>query len=215
VDRIVDTLIGAAIAVAAATLLWPRSERGDFAAALRRALALDRDYLTAVLAGDDTHDDARRAADAADDLEARYRRLLGEPHRGQRGLADVWEATAANRRLYVATVALEAQLATVGRDGVAGLHDIAVALREAIDALANPRAEAPAADSLAPALAGLRHEVLALAERRTHELQKGPDVTPTSATLRRHALVLAQLNACDAALDRLRAAMRGLSPSAA
>src|SRR3954471_20673964 len=65
IDRIVDTLIGGAIAVAAAALLWPRSERGDCAWARRRALALDRDYVSAVLAGRDAAAAGRRAATAA------------------------------------------------------------------------------------------------------------------------------------------------------
>ncbi|MFL5853914.1 MAG: FUSC family protein [Solirubrobacteraceae bacterium] len=116
IDRIVDTLIGGAIAVAAATLLWPRSERGDFGPALGRALALDREYVSAVLAGRDAAPAGRRAATAADDLEARYRRLAGEPHRGRRGIGAVWEAVAANRRLYLATVALDAQLGGLGAE---------------------------------------------------------------------------------------------------
>lgn len=213
IDRIVDTLIGGAIAVAAAALLWPRSERGDFALALRRALALDRDYVSAVLAGRDAAAAGRRAATAADDLEARYRRLVGEPHRGRRGLGAVWEAVAANRRLYVATVALETQLGSLGPERVSGLDEIAAALRDAIDAIADGGSLAP--DPLERALSGLRADVLELAERRTHELRASTELTPTAATLRRQALVLAQFDACGAALHRLRSAVRELSPSAA
>jgi uncharacterized membrane protein YccC len=196
IDRIVDTLIGGAIAVAAATLLWPRSERGDFGPALGRALALDREYVSAVLAGRDAAAAGRRAATAADDLEARYRRLAGEPHRGRRGIGAVWEAVAANRRLYLATV-----------------DEIAAGLRDAIDAIADGHSAAP--DPLERALTGLRADVLALAERRTHELRASTELTPTAATLRRQALVLAQFDACGAALHRLGSAVRELSPSAA
>jgi hypothetical protein len=64
------------------------------------------------------------------------------------------------------------------------------------------------------ALTGLRADVLALAERRTHELRASTELTPTAATLRRQALVLAQFDACGAALYRLRSAVRELSPSA-
>ena len=214
IDRIVDTLIGGAIAVAAATLLWPRSERGDFGPALGRALALDREYVSAVLAGRDAAPAGRRAATAADDLEARYRRLAGEPHRGRRGIGAVWEAVAANRRLYLATVALDAQLGSLGAEAVSGLDEIAAGLRDAIDAIADGHSAAP--DPLERALTGLRADVLALAERRTHELRTSTDaLTPTAATLRRQALVLAQFDACGAALHRLRSAARELSPSAA
>ncbi|MFL5888909.1 MAG: FUSC family protein [Solirubrobacteraceae bacterium] len=213
IDRIVDTLIGGAIAVAAATLLWPRSERGDFGPALGRALALDREYVSAVLAGRDAAPAGRRAATAADDLEARYRRLAGEPHRGRRGIGAVWEAVAANRRLYLATVALDAQLGGLGAEVFQGWTRSrrGCAMRSTPSPMANPlhstRASAP--------LTGLRADVLALAERRTHELRANTALTPTAATLRRQALVLAQFDACGAALYRLRSAVRELSPSAA
>jgi hypothetical protein len=188
------------------------SERGDFGPALRRALALDRDYVSAVLADREAGAAGRRAATAADDLEARYRRLAGEPHRGRRGIGAVWEAVAANRRLYLATVALDAQLGSLGAKGVLGLDEIAAGLRDAIDAIAD--GDSPAPDPLERALTGLRADVLALAERRTHELRASTELTPTAATLRRQALVLAQFDACGAALDRLRSAVRELSPSA-
>jgi hypothetical protein len=137
----------------------------------------------------------------------------GDPQRRPRGLGAVWEAVAANRRLYVATVALEAQLGSLGAAGASGLDDIAAALRDAIDAIAD--ADSPAPDPLERALSGRRADVVALAERRTHELRSSTELTPTAAALRRQALVLAQFGACGAALGRLRSAVRELSPSAA
>jgi len=116
--------------------------------------------------------------------------------------------------LYLATVALDAQLGGLGAEGVSGLDEIAAGLRDAIAAIADGHSAAP--DPLERALTGLRADVLALAERRTHELRTSTDaLTPTAATLRRQALVLAQFDACGAALHRLRSAARELSPSAA
>ena len=91
-----------------------RPERGGFAAAIAATLGSERACLDAVLAGDDASRARERAAAAADDLQGRYRRLAGEPRRGRHSLGAVWEAVAGCRRLYVATVALEAQL---GRGG--------------------------------------------------------------------------------------------------
>lgn len=97
--------------------------------------------------------------------------------------------------------------------GVSGLDEIAAGLRDAIAAIADGHSAAP--DPLERPLTGLRADVLALAERRTHELRANTALTPTAATLRRQALVLAQFDACGAALYRLRSAVRELSPSAA
>jgi uncharacterized membrane protein YccC len=213
VDRIVDTLIGCAIAVTAALLLWPRSERPDFAAALVTALQADRDYLDAVLAGGGASAAQRRAASAADDLEARYRRLAGEPRRGRDGLAAAWEAVAGVRRLYVATVALETQLGRAGAD--TDLRGIGRALDGAVDAIAaalrQGHAPGDAADAVDEALAGLRADVAALVERRTHELAQSPDTTETTAVLRRRALVLAELDASAAALHRVQRAAASIA----
>ena len=211
-DRIVDTLIGAAIAIAAALMLWPHSERTGLGDAIATTLQAARGYLDAVLAGHPTVAARGRAGAAVDALEGRYRRLAGEPRRGRRGLGAAWEAVAGCRRLYVATVALETQLA---RGGAGGLQPIAGALDEAIDLIAAAlRAGAAPPDAVAAvdrALTGLREEVATLAERRRHELAASTELTTTATALRGHALVLAELDACGSALRRLEGAAGALA----
>jgi uncharacterized membrane protein YccC len=208
IDRIVDTLIGAAIAVGAALLLWPQSERGGFGAAVAVTVKSQRAYLDAVLAGDDASPARGRAAAAADDLQGRSRRLAGEPRRGRHGLGAVWEAVAGCRRLYVATVALEAQLRRGGP--AVSLHEIRDALDDASDAIAAAfrAGDAPsgAADAVDRALTGLRDDVARLADRRMEELAASPEFTATGSALRSRALVLAELDACATALHRLESA---------
>jgi uncharacterized membrane protein YccC len=213
VDRIVDTLIGAAIAVGAALLLWPHSERGSLPGSIAATLEAVRGYLDAVLAGDAAAAPRTSAAGAVDDLERRYRRLAGEPRRGRHSLGAMWEAVAGCRRLYVATVALDAQLDRGAPD--ASLQGIAAALDEAVDVVAAAfRAGDAAPDAAAAvdrALAGLRADVAALADRRRHELAESPEFTATGSALRSRALVLAELDACGSALRRLESAATAIA----
>ncbi len=224
VARIVGTLIGAALAVAASLLLWPRSERPDFAPSLAHALDADRNYASLILAeggapiaiGADETRARAPAASAADELEALWGRLAGEPLPRRAGTAIPWEAVAGNRRLYVALVALEVQLA---RAYTGTLRPAAAALSAAIEALAGAcrerRAPPAAASAFEQAVSDLRRDVERLAARRAEELQADPaqelrvdaEHAPTALRLRRDALLLTEFEACHNALERLESAI--------
>ena len=113
----------------------------------------------------------------------------------------------------MATVALEAQLDRGAPDG--SLHGIAGALDDAIDIIAASFQAGDAPPDVAAevdrALAGLRHDVAALADRRRHELAASPEFTATGTALRSRALVLAELDACGTALRRLELAAAAIA----
>jgi hypothetical protein len=68
-----------------------------------------------------------------------------------------------------------------------------------------------AAAAVDRALAGLRADVAALADRRRHELAASPEFTATGSALRSRALVLAELDACGTALRRLESAATAIA----
>ncbi|HEX5313661.1 MAG TPA: FUSC family protein, partial [Gammaproteobacteria bacterium] len=89
VARGADTLIGAAIALAAAYLLWPLWQRGAFVPQCAAALRAERDYLAAAFArpGDgrisspELMQARHRAERESDNAEAMLRKMLSEPRR--------------------------------------------------------------------------------------------------------------------------------------
>ena len=94
-ERIVYTVVGAALALAAGYGLWPQWERVRLSDRLARAVRADRDYLVAALAGLGSAEPAdaalaqlrRQAEIAVGNADAAFQRMLGEPaHR--RGRVD-------------------------------------------------------------------------------------------------------------------------------
>ncbi len=92
-DRIMDTVAGAALGITAGYLLWPEWERERIPAQLARAIRANRDYMLQIfdaLSGatrpSERIGELRRQAEiAAGNAEAGFQRLLSEPriHRGR------------------------------------------------------------------------------------------------------------------------------------
>ncbi len=81
--RIIDTLVGGAVAILAAYLMWPVWERDRVFAYIGSSLERSRDYLQAVFGNQGTHERqaARRALGLAHgNAEASFERFLAEPH---------------------------------------------------------------------------------------------------------------------------------------
>ncbi|XXF76079.1 FUSC family protein [Myxococcaceae bacterium GXIMD 01537] len=112
--RIVNTLIGGALALAGTWLLWERPEQELFPEQMAEALKADRDYfrevMSARLEGRQGPDPAlaearRRMGLASNNAEASFQRLLSEPRRRTEPLEPLMTLLAFTRRFATAVVA--------------------------------------------------------------------------------------------------------------
>jgi uncharacterized membrane protein YccC len=161
VARIVDTLLGAGLAIVAGYGLWPRWQREDLAPRLARAIVADRTYATAVLAAlVETGDSAARLPELQRQAEleganadAAFQRMLSEP-RHQRGpIPRAFALTTYIRRLarhsialagYIGTAAVPREAADQLRELLEStLDDVAAALLEARDPRPRPNLDEP------------------------------------------------------------------------
>jgi uncharacterized membrane protein YccC len=149
-DRILDTLIGAALALVGGYLLWPGAERHDVVDELAEAVESDRRQLSAVLdrdrlvgsPGPDNHARHQSAGLAVANALAAFQRVLGEPVGRQAPTAALWLLTETVRRVYLATTALEEYppvvasglpvelMTAAGSAADAALAEVAAALRQ-------------------------------------------------------------------------------------
>jgi uncharacterized membrane protein YccC len=119
-ERIIDTILGAALGIGAGYLLWPQWERERLPGLLVRALRANRSYMSGVLQG---LMDGRAASNLAQlrrtaeietgNAEAAFQRLLAEPrkHRGRVGSA--FAMVTYLQRLERHLIALAEQIGTV------------------------------------------------------------------------------------------------------
>lgn len=143
--RVMNTLIGGAMALVGAWLLWPTSEWRDLPALSAAALRANRDYL--VLAARAATGDAgalhalgearRTVAAAAANLEESFQRLLGE-HRGPAiALKPVMTLMTYTRRFAVSVGALALGADEDSRPPSDALHGFADAATRVLDDLAD------------------------------------------------------------------------------
>lgn len=120
-DRVVDTLAGAALGITAGYLLWPQWERERVPAQLARAIRGNRDYMVEVFAtlfgatvSSERIGELRRQAEiATGNAEAGFQRLLSEP-RIQRGrIARAFAITTYVQRLERHLIALAAHVGNI------------------------------------------------------------------------------------------------------
>ncbi|QRK05757.1 FUSC family protein [Archangium violaceum] len=112
--RIINTLIGGALALAGTWLLWERPEKERFPAQLAAALRADREYFRQVFSAwlgdskgqDPTFGEARRKMGLATiNAEASFQRLLSEPRRRTEPLEPLMTLLAYTRRFSAAVIA--------------------------------------------------------------------------------------------------------------
>jgi uncharacterized membrane protein YccC len=155
--RIINTLIGGALALGGTWLLWERSERVRFpeqlAAALRAALEFFRQVISAWLG--DWKSQAPAVAEAqrkmgleAINAEASFQRLLSEPRRRMEPLEPLMTLLAYTRRFAVAVISLSTtphgQVTKPVRDSLERFASTAEQVLEDIaDAVARGRPPAP------------------------------------------------------------------------
>ncbi|GAC1696155.1 MAG: hypothetical protein NVS9B3_14210 [Gemmatimonadaceae bacterium] len=155
--RIVNTLIGGALAFAGSRLLWPTREQERFPEQLAAALRTDSDYIRRALTGREegargTLAEARRALGlAAIAAESSFQRLLAEWRGGASRLEPVMTLLTYTRRLAAAVTALapapSAAATAPRRQDLAPLAAAAAAaLDDMADSLALKRAPAMLTD---------------------------------------------------------------------
>ncbi len=119
--RIINTLVGAAIAIVVACVLWPRAERRSFPDTLASAVLALRRHLDVVLAAYIEGPTYRRTAIASahqqaglavDNAQVGFQRLLGggRPHHVEQ-ISVLWSITDTSRWVFLETSALQAHLA--------------------------------------------------------------------------------------------------------
>jgi uncharacterized membrane protein YccC len=123
--RIINTLIGGALALAGGYLLWPGGGRGELVQDLEASLVADEAFFDATVAGLSQDSGSRdystlvslhlQAGLALDNVVARFQQALGESA-ARRGPVDVlWSMTESSRAIFLATAAIEQHLHVVDR----------------------------------------------------------------------------------------------------
>jgi uncharacterized membrane protein YccC len=222
-DRVLNTLLGAAIALVVGFLLWPKAERRAFPDALAAALLAVRGHLDGVLdaclgtavehQGQSIAAAHQQAGLAIDNTQAGFQRLLGGG--GIRRVAQIstlWSITDASRSLFLETSALENQLdlehgarAPALLDDVRRLCDQMLA--ELADALAHRRpvrsGQFPL-EELHTAVTAIRRTTDQARDQRRSELRAGTTgLTPAALSVRYFGSVSTALDQIAAALDHL------------
>lgn len=164
VARATDTLLGAALALAAAYLLWPAWQKGALGPQCRAALAANRAYLAAVLRAarerrivhPDILQARHRAERETDNAEAVFQRMLSEPGHTRSAMRPALTFTTYLRRLteHVLGLALALDGRTLPESGEVLGRALLARLDAATGALAGgapPPAEAALSDALAKA----------------------------------------------------------------
>jgi uncharacterized membrane protein YccC len=199
--RILNTLIGGALALLGGYVLWPGANRSVLVDAIERSLGANRRFVGAVFAGIGDAPDGHRGAEiqslhlaaglATDNAVAGLQQVLGETP-AHRGPVEVeWAMTEGSRSLFVGASALEAHLAQMPgacRDPV--VAEIGALVDQELDAITTALRErrVPEGDDrparLATATASLRHEAVGVRRARQGELQEGHTAaTPASREL--------------------------------
>jgi uncharacterized membrane protein YccC len=220
--RVVDTLIGAALALGGSYLLWPDSSRGTDQRELGAAVMANRAYFCSVMRRyiwpgptteglDEPH---RKAALTADNAEADLQRLLGERPGGGAVVEQFWSLVGANRRVYSAVTALEAHLGTfTGRHPVPSLPDLCrhldAALGDLAGALRENRAPTPLPALEAP-MGALRDHLAGVRLARAGERSPGDTArTALVEELRDESLLVTEAERLVRAVEAMHSALGG------
>lgn len=118
-ERIVDTLLGAALGLGAGYLLWPQWERERLPSLLARALRANRAYMAGVLRGlsktvppPELAQLRRTAEIETGNAEAAFQRLLAEPRKHRGPMAQAFAIVTYLQRLERHLIALAEQIGT-------------------------------------------------------------------------------------------------------
>ncbi|WP_375773142.1 FUSC family protein [Archangium gephyra] len=149
--RILNTLLGGALALAGSWLLWERPEQELFPEQLAAALRADREYFREVFSAwlgnpgspDPSLGEARRKMGlAALNAEASFQRLLSEPRRRTEPLEPLMTLLAYTRRFGAAVIALSPVHHEQATERVrAGLEHFASSIEQVLDDLAGAVAQ--------------------------------------------------------------------------
>ncbi len=142
--RVLDTVLGGALGLAASLLLWPSWEAPRLAGRVAAAVRANRGYLLAALDAVGGIGPAaaieparRRAGLASNNAEASIQRLMGEPLRRRSDDAEpAWTAITATRRLAGVAAALVAVPEAAAGADAQGLADVRRWLADGLDAAA-------------------------------------------------------------------------------
>jgi uncharacterized membrane protein YccC len=140
-ERIVDTIVGAALGLGAGYLLWPQWERERLPRLAARALRANRAYMASVLRGLSETDappelgQLRRTAEIeTGNAEAAFQRLLTEPRKHRGRMAQAFALVTYLQRLERHLIALAEQIGTVSppNDAVTALARLLEGAQDAI-----------------------------------------------------------------------------------
>lgn len=189
--RVLNTVIGGALALLAGYLLWPRSERERLPDQLARTIAANREYFHQVLSaylgpGGDAAalQEAREQAQVENaNAGAALQRLLSEPPRQRAAVEPLYELAAANHSFFDGVTTLAAYLpAFSGRHTLPGLRWLAeqierllAGIAEAVRSGRRPEPLPPLEKSVQVVQAATRKLMAA----RVAELAAQPDDSPT------------------------------------
>jgi uncharacterized membrane protein YccC len=181
--RVMNTLLGGALALGGARFLWPSPERKRFPSYAAAALRASSEYVSYVLAHYDDRSAAagermralRRAAGlAAVNAEESLQRALGEAHGDTRRLAPALTCLAYTRRYVASVAALAISRHSADRPMASLLEPFRVfsvaALGDLADALIEGRSPRPLPAFEPERLAGVSALVLARTERLSRQV---------------------------------------------
>jgi len=118
-DRVVDTIAGAAVGIAASYVLWPQWERERLPNLLSQAIRANCDYMTRIIKAlshpiaESLPELRRKAEIATGNVEAGFQRLLSEPARHRGSLGKAFALLTYTQRLERHLIALAAQVGVV------------------------------------------------------------------------------------------------------
>jgi uncharacterized membrane protein YccC len=166
--RIVNTLLGGALSLVGARLLWPTPEWNRLPSYMAASLRANRDYLHAVIqrfadrsprAGRALREARRQSGLAVANADESFQRLLGEHRGADAGLAPLMTFLAYTRRLTASTAALAVSRHTADPGAEPALRRFAEVAEQVLDdlrsAVEERRAPAPLPPLVQPAAGDL------------------------------------------------------------
>ena len=230
-DRVLNTLLGAALALVVGFALWPKAERREFPDALAAALVAVRGHLDRVLdaylgapplhEGQSIAAAHQQAGLAVDNAQAGFQRLLGGGRiRHVARLSTLWSMTDASRYLFLETSALENHLDLEhGARAPAPVKDVRrlcdQMLAELAEGLAHRRpvrAGQFPLEELHTAVTRIRRTTDQARDQRRSELSAGTTgLTPAALSVRYFGSVSTALDHIAAALDNLKSTVDDLA----
>jgi uncharacterized membrane protein YccC len=230
--RMLNTLIGAGLALLGGYLLWPKVDRRELVDELATALEADRVYLGAVLEvsahlsdggdADSIRSLHEKAGLAVANAQTAFQRLLGEPARSRPQAETLWSLTDAARRTFLATSSLEGHLSK--RDDGPPRPRLDLARRAVDQALAElskalrqhraPDRSRVGQEALSEAVAGVSSAATDLrAQRRAELVADASTITPLSGRAREVSLIAGVLGRLEVLIGELNDGVEELSVS--